>query len=135
MLRTYSNNISATANSGIIFNNNKISTNRNVTHTAGSPNVNVNCPGYYQITLDAAYTTAAEETTPVTIQLYADNVAIPDAIITANVTTGTVVNNSFTTIIRANPGVAGDNVNLSIIPNANLTITNISLGVQRISNL
>lgn len=101
MLRTYSTNISGTANTGISFNTNKLETSRNVTHKAGSPDISVNEAGYYLVNLDVSYTVGTSG--PVTLQLYADNVAIPDAIITAQVVANEYTNSSFNTIIKAAP--------------------------------
>ena len=51
-----------------------------------------------------AYTGTAGVTST---QLYANGVAIPDAIITDTVVAGTTKNSSFTTIIMANKGALG----------------------------
>jgi len=128
MLRTYSNNITSTANVPIVFNNNKLNTSLDILHTAGSGSITVQTPGYYNVNLDISLT---GDTGPVTIQLYADGVAIPDAIIYTTLTTDSYTNNSFNTIIRANAGVVGQNVNLTIVPSVDITIQNIALGIER----
>lgn len=131
MLSTYSKNISATANTAIPFNVNKILTNTSVSHSPGSSNIVINTAGYYFITLDTSMTIG---TTGVTsIQLYADGTAIPDAMIIDNLTAGEYSNSSFSTIIKATPGMIGQSVNLTVIPTADLTISNIALSVNRLA--
>ena len=84
--------------------------------------------GYYTVTLDASFTGTAGLAS---IQLYADGVAIPDAIITETVVADSYSNASFTTLIKANGGNFGENVTLTVVPTANLTISSIALGVTR----
>lgn len=131
MLRTYSNNISTTANTAIVFNTNKILTNNSVTHSAGSSNIVINAPGYYMVNLDLSGTIGT--TGSATIQLYADGVAIPDAIIENTFTASENSNTSFSTIIKATPGATGNNVTLTVIPSTELTLSNISLGINRLA--
>lgn len=130
MLRTYSTNITATSGNAINFNANKILTRNDISHTAGSSNIIVNNPGYYFITLNISSTITT--TGEVSIQLYADGVAIPDAIITTNITAGEYSNNTFETIIKASPGLSNQTVTLTVVPTADLTISNISFGINRV---
>lgn len=127
MLRTYSNNISVTASSPIPFNNDKIKTGTEITHPSASV-IQVNKPGYYKITVDASYSGAAGLAS---IQLYANNVAIPDAIISTTLVADSVSNGSFTTILKANIGALGDSINLTVLPTVDLTISNIALNINR----
>lgn len=131
MLRTYSKSITANANNAIVFNTNKILTGNTISHNGGSSSVIVNKPGYYKVDLDISSTVGT--TGEVSIQLYADGIAIPDAIITANITAGEYSNNSFSTIIRATPGTVNQNVNLTVMPTVDLTISSVALGIDRIA--
>lgn len=131
MLRTYSKNISGTANNPIVFNTNKILTNKSVSHSAGSSNISINTPGYYAVTLDSSLTIGTTGT--VSLQLFADGVAIPDAIFTINSTAGEYSAATFSTIIKATPGNAGQSVNLTVVPTADITISNIDLGINRLA--
>lgn len=130
MLRTYSTNITGTADTAIVFNTNKIDTNRNVNHTAGSSDILINTPGYYKITVDANYSAAAAGL--VSLQLFADNVALSDAISSITVTQNNVNNGNFTTIIKANPGVAQQNVILTVKPTADITINQIGVCINKL---
>lgn len=129
MLRTYSNTITATSGNAIVFNTNKILTRSDVSHTANSSNIVVNNPGYYLVTLNLSSTIGT--TGEVSIQLYADGVAIPDAIITTNMTAGEYTNGTFNTIIKASPGSTNQTVTLTVVPTADLTIANISFGINK----
>lgn len=129
MLRTYSKNITTTANTPIPFNVDKINIGSSVKHPT-STNINVDRPGYYIVTLDVSFTGTAGLTS---IQLYADGVAIPDAIITTTIVADSYSDCSFTTIIKANRGNLTENVTLTVVPTADLTISNIALGVNRVA--
>jgi len=128
MLRTYSNNITSTASEPIVFNINKFNTSLDILHTSGSGNIIVQTPGYYEVNLDISATGTAG---PAVIQLYADGVAIPDAIISTTLVADTDTNSSFNTTIRARAGLPGQTVNLTVVPTVDLTISNISLGIDR----
>ena len=82
------------------------------------------------VTLDVSFTGTAGLTS---IQLYADGVAIPDAIITTTIVADSYSDCSFTTIIKANRGNLTENVTLTVVPTADLTISNIALGVNRVA--
>lgn len=131
MLRTYSTSITATAGTPIVFNTNKILTNSSVTHSAGTGNINVNEPGYYKVDLDISATIGT--TGLASIQLYADGVAIPDAIITNTYTATEYLDSSFSTIIKAAPGTVNQNVTLTIKPTADLTVESVALGINRLA--
>ena len=128
MLRTYSSNITATANEPIPFNVDKITRGATITHPSPT-NIQVNSPGYYAISLDASFSGTAGLTS---IQLYADGVAIPDAIITETLVDSQVTDASFNTIIKASPAITNNNVKLTIVPTTALTITNIAFGINRV---
>lgn len=130
MLRTYSKSITATANTAIPFNTDKINIGNSVTHPSAT-NINVNRQGYYMVTLDVSYTSGTVGLS--SIQLFADGVAIPDAIITDTIVADSYNNSSFTTIIRANRGDFANNVTLTVVPTTDITISNIALGVNRIA--
>lgn len=131
MLRTYSKNISGTASTPIVFNTNKILTNNSVSHTAGSSNITINTPGYYNVTVDSSITIGTTGT--VSVQLFADGVAIPDAIFTINSTAGEYSAATFSTIVKATPGIMGEKVTLTVVPTADITISNIDLGINRLA--
>lgn len=133
MLRTYSKNINVNAGEAIPFNINKIDNVRNESHQEASPSITLNRPGYYDVYCDISFTTQSEETNPLSVQLYANGVAIPDAIITVNVgSTSTYVDSSFGTIIKANPGTPLQKVSLTVVPTANITISSISITVNKV---
>ena len=132
MLRAYSKNIDVTANTPIPFNVDKFDIGNNIGHTSGSGSIVIRNSGYYEVNLDIAFTTAVAPTTqPVTIQLYADGVAIPDAIIMTNVTATEVVNSSFNTIIRATRGLPSQTVSLTVIPSNDITISSVAIGIDQ----
>lgn len=132
MLRAYSKNIEVTANSAIPFNVDKFDIGNNIGHTAGSSSITVRNAGFYEVNLDIAFTTAVAPTTqPVTIQLYADGVAIPDAIIETNVTATEVVNASFNTIIGATRGFPSQTVSLTVVPSNDITISSVAIGIDQ----
>lgn len=132
MLRAYSKNIDVTANTPIPFNVDKFDIGSNIGHTSGSNSIVIRNSGYYEVNLDIAFTTAEAPTTqPVTIQLYADGVAIPDAIIMTNVTATEVVNSSFNTIIRATRGLPSQTVSLTVIPSNDITISSVAIGIDQ----
>lgn len=129
MLRTYSKNITISANTAIPFNVDKIEIGSSIKHSNAS-SINVEKPGYYMVTLDASVSGAAGLAS---IQLFADGVAIPDAIITETLVADSNANVSFTSIIRARPGAFNDDVSLTIVPTVDLTISSIALGVNKIA--
>lgn len=129
MLRAYSNNITVNSGNPIPFNTDKIDIGSAITHKSPTDIV-VNLPGYYMVTLDIAY---SGETENINIQLFADNVAIPDAIITNQNIVSNVVNGSFTTIIKAKIGAFGENVVLSVKPSGNITIQHAAIGINLVS--
>lgn len=132
MLRAYSKNINVTANTAIPFNVDKFDVGSNIGHTSGSGSITIRNAGYYEVNLDIAFTTAEAPTTqPVTIQLYADGVAIPDAVIITNVTATEVVNASFNTIIRAISGFPSQTVSLTVIPSNDITISSVAIGIDQ----
>lgn len=129
MLRTYSKNITVTANTAIPFNVKKIDIGNSIEHPT-TTNITVNKAGYYMVTLDISFTGAAGLSS---IQLYADGVAIPDAIITQTLVADSYSNCSFTTIIKAKPGTYNSSVTLTIVPTTDITISNVALGVNRVA--
>lgn len=132
MLRTYSKDITVNADTAIPFNVDKFDIGNNVGHQSGSNNIIIHSPGFYEVNFDISFTTAEELTDSVTIQLYANGVAIPDAIINTTVaSTSTYVNSSFNTIIRANPGVPFQSVTLTVVPSANINIFSAAIGVDQ----
>lgn len=130
MLRTYSKNITVTANTAIPFNTDKISVGNSITHPSAT-NINVNQPGFFQVAFDISMSSATAG--PVSLQLYADGVAIPDAIVTTTLVASTPTNGSFVTIVKATPGTINDNVSLTVVPTVNLTISSVALGVNRVA--
>lgn len=130
MLRAYSKNIAVNANSAIPFNVDKISIGNSIEHPTASSIV-VKKPGYYMVTFDVSLSAAVDGL--VTIQLFANGTAIPDAVIVETLTTGNTANVSFTTIIRALPGVVDDDVTLTVVPNEALTLTSTAIGVNKVA--
>ena len=132
MLRAYSKNIDVTAGSAIPFNTDKFDIGNNIVHSAGSSSIEIRSAGYYEVNFDIAFTTAEAPTTqPVSIQLFANGTAIPDAIISTNVTATEIVNCSFNTIIRANMGLPSQTVSLTIVPTNDISITSVAIGIDQ----
>jgi len=132
MLRAYSKNIEVSAGNAIPFNTDKFDVGNNVGHTSGASAIILRRAGFYEVNLDIAFTTAVAPTTqPVTIQLYADGVAIPDAVIMTNVTATEVVNASFNTIIGATQGFPSQTVTLTVIPSNDITISSVAIGIDQ----
>ena len=131
MLRAYSKNIEVNANNPIPFNIDKFDISGNIGHTVGSSSIIIRNSGFYEVNLDIAFTTAETPATqPVTIQLYADGVAIPDAIIMTNVTANEIVNASFNTIIRATRGFPSQTVSLTVLPSNDINISFVAIGID-----
>lgn len=132
MLRAYSKNIVVNAGNAIPFNVNKIDVGNHIGHSAGSSSIIIRDAGFYEVDFDIAFTTSVAPTEqPVTIQLYADGVAIPDAIIATNVTATEVTNASFTTVIAASRGFPSQTVSLTVVPSNDITITSVAIGVDQ----
>lgn len=103
MLYTYSitaQTVAADAN--LNFNINGVRTGCTVSHSAGTPSIQLNRPGYYMVHFNAS--AAATATGDVTVQLNGNGSAIPGAISTVNSTAATDIGNlSFTAIVRVLP--------------------------------
>lgn len=63
--------------------------------------------------------------------IFANGTAIPDAIISTNVTATEIVNCSFNTIIRANFGLPSQTVSLTIVPTNDISITSVAIGIDQ----
>ena len=61
------------------------------------------------------------------------NIITAIAVIVETLTTGNTTNVSFTTIIRALPGVVDDDVTLTVVPNEALTLTSTAIGVNKVA--
>lgn len=132
MLRAYSKDIQVSANTPIPFNTTKFDVGNNISHIAGNSNIIVNRPGFYEVNLDISFTTEEAPTTqPVSVQLFANGVAIPDAIISTNITATETTTASFNTVIRALPGVPYQNVTLTVIPTNAITISSVAIGIDQ----
>ena len=113
MLQTYtlsSAGITLNTNDSVPFNTNSLNTLCKVVHTAGSPSIEINRPGYYQVTVNSfGYNTGeVVEGTPYsgtyTLQLFNKGVAVENAIASASSTSSTAVENiEFSVIIKVNP--------------------------------
>ena len=132
MLRAYSTNITATANEPIVFNINKFNTDASISHGSNSSNINIERPGYFRINFDLSATVPDATADPVIVQLYANGNPLPDALLQQNFTNGSYTATSFETIIQANPGMPGQSVTLTVIPNATLTIFKTAIDVDRV---
>lgn len=130
MLQAYSNNISGTANTAVVFSTNKINTNKNITHNTNSADILINTPGFYKVTIDASY--SAADAGLVSLQLFANNVAIEDAISSITVVASSLVNGVISTIIKANPGIPNQSITLNVKPTADITISNINISINRL---
>lgn len=132
MLRAYSKDITVNANTAIPFNTDKFDIGNNISHQTGSGNIIIHSPGFYEINFSISFTTVEEETNPISIQLYANGVAIPDAIISTSVSSTTTYKDcSFNTIIRAIPGVPFQSVILTIVPTTGIQILSTAVGVDQ----
>ena len=132
MLRAYSKDITVAANTAIPFNVDKFDIGNNIGHQAGSGNIIIRSPGYYEINFDISFTTTEAATGPVTIQLYANGAAIPDAIITTTVaSTDTTVDCSFNSILLATPGIPFQTIVLTIVPTVDIAISTAAVGIDQ----
>ena len=124
MLYTYSITAqTAASNSNLNFNVNSILTGCTVSHSAGTPSIQLKRPGYYMVHFNAS--AAATATGDVTVQLNGNGSAIPGAISTANSTAATDIGNlSFTAIVRVLPNCC------AIQSNSPLTLTVENTGVE-----
>ena len=124
MLYTYSitaQTVAAGAN--LNFNINGVRTGCTVSHSAGTPSIQLNRPGYYMVHFNAS--AAATATGDVTAQLNGNGSAIPGAISTVNSTAATDIGNlSFTAIVRVLPNCC------AIQSNSPLTLTVENIGVE-----
>ncbi len=94
-----------TSGSNISFDTNRVATSCTAQHTAGSPSIILNRPGYYFVGFSAtAVASEATETNPITVQLYNEDVAIDGAVASGLSATNTeMINLSFSTIVRILP--------------------------------
>lgn len=124
MLYTYSITAqTAAANSNLNFNVNSVLTGCTVSHSAGTPSIQLKRPGYYMVHFNAS--AAATATGDVTVQLNGNGSAIPGAISTVNSTAATDIGNlSFTAIVRVLPNCC------AVQSNSPLTLTFVNTGVE-----
>ena len=93
-----------TSGSNITFDTNRVATSCTAQHTAGSPSIVLNRPGYYFVGFNATAVATGAETTPITVQLYNEDELIPGATASELSATATdTVNLSFSTIVRVRP--------------------------------
>lgn len=124
MLYTYSITAqTAAANSNLNFNVNSVLTGCTVSHSAGTPSIQLKRPGYYMVHFNAS--AAATATGDVTVQLNGNGSTIPGAISTVNSTAATDIGNlSFTAIVRVLPNCC------AVQSNSPLTLTFVNTGVE-----
>ena len=124
MLYTYSITAqTAASNSNLNFNVNSVLTGCTVSHSAGTPSIQLKRPGYYMVHFNAS--AAATATGDVTVQLNGNGSAIPGAISTVNSTAATDIGNlSFTAIVRVLPNCC------AVQSNSPLTLTFVNTGVE-----
>lgn len=113
MLQTYtlsSAGITLNTNDSVPFNTNSLNTYCKIKHVAGSPSIEINHAGYYQVTVNSfGYNTGdVVEGTPYTgtytLQLFNKGVAVENAIASATSTSSATVENiEFSVIIKVNP--------------------------------
>ena len=103
MLYTYSITAQTAApNSNLNFNVNSVLTGCTVSHSAGTPSIQLRRPGYYMVHFNAS--AAAVATGDVTVQLNGNGSAIPGATSTTNSTAATDIGSlSFTAIVQVLP--------------------------------
>lgn len=125
MLFTYTNTSqTVVANASLVFNNNSIKTGNTVTHSPNTNSISLNCPGIYMVSFNSD---AVESGTAgnITVQLYGNNVLIPGAESTSfSGTTTSIVNPSFTTLVRVTPNCCANNGNVPYV----LTFVNTGVG-------
>ena len=94
-----------TSGSNISFDTNRVATSCTAQHTAGSPSIVLNRPGYYFIGFSATATASnVTETTPITVQLYNEDDLIQGATASSLSAADTdTVNLAFSTIVRIRP--------------------------------
>ena len=94
-----------TSGSNISFDTNRVATSCPAQHTAGSPSIVLNRPGYYFVGFNAiAVASETTETEPITVQLYNEGDVVEGAVASELSATNTeLVNLAFSTIVRVRP--------------------------------
>ncbi len=124
MLYTYSITAQTAApNSNLNFNVNSVLTGCTVSHSAGTPSIQLRRPGYYMVHFNAS--AAAATAGDVTVQLNGNGSAIPGATSTINSAAATDIGSlSFTAIVQVLPNCC------AIQSNSPLTLTVENIGVE-----
>ena len=123
MLYTYSITAqTAVPNSNLNFNVNSVLTGCTVSHSAGTPSIQLRRPGYYMVHFNAS--AAAVATGDVTVQLNGNGSAIPGATSTINSAATDIGSLSFTAIVQVLPNCC------AIQSNSPLTLTVENIGVE-----
>lgn len=124
MLYTYSITAQTVAtDANLNFNINGVRTGCTVSHSAGTPSIQLNRPGYYMVHFNAS--AAASSSGDVTVQLNGNGIEIPGAISTINSTAATDIGSlNFTAIVRVLPNCC------AVQSNSPLTLTFVNTGVE-----
>ena len=137
MIFAYTNtDIDLVDNEAVPFNFNGVDTcHCDTAHTAGSPVISIKRPGFYKVDFNADLSGVADT---VTFSLVRNGVVVPGA--EASVTTSTaatILNVSFSSIIRVAPNCCVNNMNLPaslqiVMAGGDATISNAAITVSRV---
>lgn len=124
-------------NSIIVFTTDEVMTGCTVTHTEGTGMFVLSKPGYYYVTVTGDFAATAEETDPISIQLYNGANTLTAATASELSTSDTdIVNLTINAIIKVEPSccIVNNNVRLNVVNtgvaatafNTTITITKIA---------
>ena len=122
MISTYNSNTQTVeVGSAYVFDTNRVVTGCTVGHTPGSTTFNLTKPGYYYVTFNTTFTTAAAG--DAVVELRNNGVAVPGATGSETVTTiGDSKSISFSTIVKVLPSCA-------VVDNT-VTLTFVATGIE-----
>ena len=122
MISTYNSNIQTVeVGSAYVFDTNRVVTGCTVGHTPGSTTFNLTKPGYYYVTFNTTFTTAAAG--DAVVELRNNGTAVPGATGSETVTTiGDSKSISFSTIVKVLPSCA-------VVDNT-VTLTFVATGIE-----
>ena len=132
MINSYNSTVQTVdVGAAYVFDTNRIVTGCTVRHAAGTSTFTLTKPGYYYVTFNTTFTTAAAGN--VTVELRNGGIAVPGASAEETITTiGDVKSLAFTTIIRVLPSCcAVDNTtNLTFVVDGtavNASVANVNI--------
>ena len=104
-VQTYNNSSQTlTTGSNLTFSNNSVDTGCSIRHVAGGTAITLKNPGLYLVGFDAIASASSTLSANISVQLYANGIAFPDAFSTASSDSSTnFINLSFFKLVKVNP--------------------------------